>query len=471
MSLYKISKRPLVALILSALLFVAIAPATSSAAETPAGIQYEYSPIPSAGDTSDAGAAASGNEAAGTSSGFPLLLIAAIVLVLALFIGLLVLYHRRRGEDAPVIPKPTVPLFVSGAVLIAVLAFGTTGTTAAPTPKAPKGFLGIAPQEGINSTDTTRMSVGGVSAIRIPINWNVVQPTSAPEYDFGLYEPQFYSAAEQNIPVLPVLYGTPPWLARKTTTLPTSSRQISAWKKFVAATVERFGSKGSFWNEPEQAYVNKTPPKNYQLWNEVNFKYFAYPVSAKDYSKLVNAASPVVRSKDPKAKVMLSGLFGRPKGSKKQALPAATFLKQLGKYVKPSKFDSIALHPYAPTTAALESLIKGFRKSANAAGYRSKPINVTEIGWSSGKKTNAFSLGSESAQSKQLTSALGYLIKSRHKYKIQSAYWYSWKDTSPKGVNCNFCYSIGLFKYSKNPDVLKPKKAWDAYVKLTGGTP
>ena len=106
----------------------------------------------------------------------------------------------------------------------------------------------------------------------------------------------------------------------------------------------------------------------------------------------------------------------------------------------------------------------------NKAGYRRKPIQVTEIGWASGPKKNAFLLGSEAAQAKMLTDSLSWLIRMRKKYRISSVYWYSWKDTNPRGVNCSFCYTIGLFKYS-NSDKLVPKKAWRSFVRLTGGRP
>jgi hypothetical protein len=316
------------------------------------------------------------------------------------------------------------------------------------------------------------MTQGGVRAIRVPVSWEQVQPDGPGGYDWGLLDDAVRAGAMNNLPVLPVLYATPGWVAKKTTTLPSSSSQLSAWRDFVATAVQRYGENGTFWDDPfwdelGQAYSTKPPVRQWQIWNEVNFHYFSYPVSAKKYAKVLKAASNVIRANDPNAEVMASGLFGRPKGPKKKAVSAPAFIKQMGKYVQPKYIDSIALHPYSPNTGALKKLVADYRKAANKAGYRRKPMEVTEIGWGSGKpSSNAFLTGSQKKQAKQLTSALTFLIKNRKKYKIDSAYWFSWKDTDPKGQNCTFCYTIGLFKYGEE---LRPKKAWSAFVKLTGG--
>ncbi|MCB0828777.1 MAG: cellulase family glycosylhydrolase [Solirubrobacterales bacterium] len=455
-------------------LLIAVVPVQpASAGSSPAVVQYEYQPIPTGGDGPGPppGQGSTGSELDG--SGIPLLLIAAVVLVLAGF-GLAAWIGRRRRGKRFELPRATVPLALAGAVLIAILAFGASGTTAAPGVKAPRDFLGIAPQQGFTATDTSKMTSGGIGAIRVPVSWEQVQPDGPGSFDWGLLDEAVRAGAVHNLPVLPVLYATPGWVANRTTTLPSTPRQMSAWRDFVAAAVQRYGEGGTFWDdpfwdEPAQEFSVKPPIVVWQIWNEVNFHYFAKPVSAKRYAKVLKAASNVIRANDSGAEVMVSGLFGRPKGPKKKAVAAPAFIKQLGRYVPPKYIDSIALHPYSPNTPALKKLIADYRKAANRAGYKRKPINVTEIGWGSGKpSSNAFLSGSQKKQAKQLTSALTFLIKSRKKYGIDSAFWYSWKDTDPNGQNCTFCYTIGLFEYGEG---LTPKKAWRAFVRLTGGQP
>ena len=111
----------------------------------------------------------------------------------------------------------------------------------------------------------------------------------------------------------------------------------------------------------------------------------------------------------------------------------------------------------------------GVTTVAEASGLSRTTIyaGLRELEIAPGKPaSNAFLSGNQKKQAAQLTSALTFLIKSRRKFKIDSAYWFSWKDTDPNGQNCNFCYTIGLFRYAPG---LKQKKAWPALVKLTGG--
>ncbi len=455
---------PMMLLIIPVLLLGVLMPAAATAAESPAGIQYQYSARPESEVLPGGGAYESATEFPG--KGIPVLLVAAVLLAAG---GFGLIRYRRSGGDWKKAVRPVVPAALAGAVLVVVLSFGATGTTAAPTPKAPKGFLNIAPQEPFNTVDTQRMSVGGIRSIRVAIGWDLIQPTRG-EFDWGLLDQAVHDAAQEGLTIMPVLYATPKWVAPKSTILPTSNSQLAAWRDFVSAAVQRYGRNGAFWDEPYQDLVAYMPVRNWQVGNEVNFHYFATPVSARNYAKMLKVASTAIRGNDSRAQVMVSGLYGRPKGKPSRALPAATFIEQLGRLVPARFFDSVALHPYSPNMKQLELLISGFRKSMNKAGYRSKPIQVTEIGWASGPKKNAFLLGSEAAQAKMLTESLSWLIRMRKKYRISSVYWYSWKDTNPKGVNCSFCYTIGLFKYS-SADKLIPKQAWRSFVRLTGGRP
>ncbi|MBK5233908.1 MAG: hypothetical protein JJE13_13125 [Thermoleophilia bacterium] len=451
---------------------MAFSPVTN-AAKAPAEVQYKYDPIVKASDDDDAEASVGSSSDDGTSSQFPLLLIGVIVLIVGAFGAKVALDRRRDFDQGGRFPRPTVPLALMGVILIGALAFGAGGTTAAPSPKAPPGFLNIAPQEGTPVAETQRMSQGGVRSIKVPVSWALVQPDNSSTFEWGSYDAAFTSAAANGISVLPVLYATPPWLAKRTTALPKTKSEIAAWAHFVESAVQRYGNNGTFWDEPGQQYTEKYPPKAWQLWNEVNFHYFAFPVSARNYARMVNAASPVVRANDPEADIMLSGLFGRPKGPPKKAVKATKFIKQFSKYVKPRQFDQVALHPYTADSEQLKLVIRDFRKAVVKAGYRKKPMAITEIGWGSGKATNAFLKGSQAKQAAQLTSALSYLIKARKQYKVKSVYWYTWKDSDPNGKNCSFCYTTGLFKYVKPKagvvTPLKPKQAWKAFTRLTGG--
>ena len=90
------------------------------------------------------------------------------------------------------------------------------------------------------------------------------------------------------------------------------------------------------------------PVRDWQVWNEANFFYFATPASPQRYAKLLKMTSAAIKGVEPSARVILSGLFGDPTAQPPNGLPAVQFLEQL--YRVPgikSEFDAVALHPYA----------------------------------------------------------------------------------------------------------------------------
>jgi hypothetical protein len=380
--------------------------------------------------------------------------------------------QSERSEFAK--PGRTTRTLIATVLLAALtaIALGLTASSAQPVPKAPNGFLGIVPQEGITRKDTIRMKKGKVKNLRVSVPWVWIQPNSPNRFNWAKLDRIVKVAARDGIRVMPTLYWTPPWMSKRWTNLPVKNKsQMDRWRSFVAAAAARYGRNGDFWTDPDLpgSGLPRLEIIRWQLWNEPNFHYFATKVKPGQYARLVNAGSAAIRKKDPKAEIVLGGLFGKPKGPPSKARDATTYLKQFAAKVKKNSFDSIAIHPYAANTGKMKKIMKGFRKAAVKSGLKKKKIYVTEIGWGSGKKTNAFLTGSQSAQAKQLDSAFRYLVKKRDKLNLKGVYWYAWKDTNPKGKNCSFCYTIGLFKRNRNKLVAKP--AWRKFVKYTRGRP
>ena len=111
-----------------------------------------------------------------------------------------------------------------------------------------------------------------------------------------------------------------------------SAKARKAWTAFLSAAVERYGPGGDFWTENAPGVVQYKPaiPKpvpirDWQIWNEANFFYFAYPVSPQRYARLLRISSPAIKRIDPGAKVILTGLFGRPTAGGARGMPAAQF--------------------------------------------------------------------------------------------------------------------------------------------------
>jgi hypothetical protein len=363
------------------------------------------------------------------------------------------------------------------AALLASLAVVLPASLAGGRPGGlPKDFFGIVPQTLLTDRDVQYMSAGHVGAIRVPVQWFAVQPSARGRYEWAGLDQAVEVAARANLTVLPFLYGTPAWLAHDPTKMPIDSgRARRAWVAFVEAAIRRYGPGGEFWTEhaPAAAAINYVPaiPKprpirTWQIWNEANFFYFAYPVSPSRYARLLKLTHGAVKRVDPGAKVVLSGLFGDPDEGGKRGMAAAGFLRAL--YKTPgikADFDGVALHPYAFHVEELEELVEDVRAVVRENHDAGAGLYITEMGWGSQNDPRrvAFEQGIR-GQARELRGAYRYLIENRRRLNLKGTYWYSWKDVP--GTACNFCDSVGLFRAGKG---FRPKPAWHALVSLSGG--
>jgi hypothetical protein len=394
------------------------------------------------------------------------------------------------------------------AAALLVLAFGggiylltsqgaTTPASAAtsPTPTKPaKGsdFFGVVPQTVVTEKDLEYMKAGGVEAIRWPMLWGAIQPTKRGGYEWAVFDPIVEEAARQGISVLPFILATPHWLTKKETTLPiNTARQRKVYVEFLKAAVKRYGPGGQFWIEHSPATIRAEqkkekagpdyelpgaqlkpiakpmPIKTWQIWNEANFFYFAYPVSPTDYARLLKLSTPAIKAVEPSAKVILTGLFGRPTAGAKRGMPAAKFLEAIYKFPGIQRyFDGVALHPYAIDSEELEEIVEEVH-AVTVAAHDRVPLYITEMGWGSQNDfhIDAFEHGVR-GQVEELKKAYAFLLANRARLDLKQVYWFSWKDLPE---SCAFCDSVGFFK--SNPVKFEPKLAWRAFVQITGGRP
>jgi hypothetical protein len=356
------------------------------------------------------------------------------------------------------------------AAVLATLLFVGSGS-GAPPHKLPRGFFGVAPQTVLTEKDVAYMKAGGIESVRVAFPWTVIQPTKRGGYDWDAVDPTIEVATRGGLEVLPFLAGTPRWLG-KTTTLPVNNaRQRAAWTAFLKAAVERYGPGGEFWTQHgtegidyEPAIPRPIPVRTWQIWNEANFFYFAYPVSPTRYAQLLKISSQAIKSVQPGAKILLTGLFGEPNASGARGMPASTFLERL--YRVPgirSRFDGIALHPYAIDTEQLEEMVESVHE-VTRENHDRPGFYITEMGWGSQNNFQqvAFEQGIR-GQVRELKGAYGFLIDNQQRLNLKQVYWFSWKDAP---LLCNVCDSVGFFRQGPR---FKPKPAWRAFVGITGG--
>jgi hypothetical protein len=362
---------------------------------------------------------------------------------------------------------------------IAVSALGLAVMAPAAT-ALPGDFWGVSPQGTPNVEQFQRLRNGGVASVRIPIPWGSVQPSGPADANFTNVDALVSGAAAAGLNVLPFIYDAPAWAvtparvpgstASAPKTLPVKTgAERTAWSNFLELVVSRYGPTGTFW--AANPSLPASPIRTWQIWNEENFKYFVVRPSPSDYGKLINVSYAAVKSVDPGAKLILGGMFARPKEAEYKRKPpqayfATDFLDQL--YTSTpgvkKKFVGVALHPYTTKYQQLTPDIEEFLTVLKANHDAGKRLWITEIGWSSEPHSagDSFAKG-PAGQAKQLKGAFKLFKSKAAKWKLQRVYWFS-VDDQPD--SCNFCGGSGLF----GPGFV-PKKSWFAYVKFAGGTP
>jgi hypothetical protein len=119
-------------------------------------------------------------------------------------------------------------------------------------------------------------------------------------------------------------------------------------------------------------------------------------------------------------------------------------------------FDVAALHPYSPTIADLRIQVRLARRIMSANGDRDKPLGITEIGWSSGRRQAPLVVG-PGRQARLLARAFR-LLGEMTSWRISDAQWYAWQDSLSVEPFCGFCRRAGMFDLRD-----RPKRSWDAY--------
>jgi hypothetical protein len=362
---------------------------------------------------------------------------------------------------------------LTAALATSALALGAFASAAAALPAS---FWGVVPQAYPSAEQFQRLQRGGVESVRTSIAWDAVQPRAGGPFDWSSVDSIVKGAAAARLDVLPFLAGAPSWAVPtdqrydSPKTLPVrNGRQRSGWKRFVKAAVRRYGPQGSFWAENRE--VRKRPIRVWQIWNEENFEYFVARPNPAEYGRLVKLSYAALKGADRGARIVLGGLFARPKEATFKRKPplayfATDFLEQMYRRTPGirRKFNGVALHPYTANYKRLVPYVEEVRDVLRENHDAGKALWLTELGWSSSRPTrgNAFAKG-PGGQKAQLKGAFRLLRAHRRRWRIARVYWFSVEDQAGA---CNFCNGSGLFG-----EGFRPKPAWYAYTRFAGGRP
>jgi hypothetical protein len=283
---------------------------------------------------------------------------------------------------------------------------------AAPTAPAavPLSFVGLYDEDASGLADQASLGVG---IVRQPFDWERVQREG-----WSAYDDYIARAATAGVSVLPILMRSPDLGP------PESNADYA---DFVAAAVRRYGPTGSFWLEnPSVPFL---PVHAWQVWNEPNIpNWWRRRPSARKYVALLRAGAKAIRAADPGAEVVAAGL-----PNSKLGVPFLAYLDQMYRAGARGWFDTLAIHPYAPSVGGVLSLAERARALMNRWHDRSR-LWITEFGWSTGGDASAFRM-SERGQAERISGSLSALIAERRALRLRGFIFFKWRDAvAPPGL-------------------------------------
>jgi hypothetical protein len=277
------------------------------------------------------------------------------------------------------------------------------------------------------TAEVRKMQASGVTALRAPFYWWTAEPTKGKPPTFAATDPLVAAAARERIALLPIVVGTPAWAARHPKLRNSPPAGTATYAAFLTALIGRYGPSGSFWTEHPD--VPKQPIRDWQLWNEPDhFHYWSDQPYAADYVRLARAGRKAIKAADPGARVVMAGFADRSWDS------IAAVYRAGGKGV----FDVAAIHPYTYEVRDVLRIVQLARRALRKAGDGERPLWLTEVTWSSGKRPGQPRAPFETTpddQAARLSEALPLLLRKRRELGIERIFWENWISTDSNHAN------------------------------------
>jgi polysaccharide biosynthesis protein PslG len=313
--------------------------------------------------------------------------------------------------------------------------------------------------------DARMLKKSGAKTLRWSMFWARIE-RSPGQFDWSVQDEVIGDLASKGIRVLPILSGTPDWLANSPSDPPIKSqKQRNAWTNFLREAVQRYGPNGAYWSGPYQAdhpRKRARPIKIWQVWNEPNItSHFKPHPSPARYVDLLKLSHNAIEDADPGAKVMFAGMPGY-----STQINAWDFLRlAYGQKGVKHAFDIVALHPYAHNVDQMLHEVSSVRHAMHNAGDGQTPMWITEIGWGSlPKNATPYRLTKgRKGQAKVLKHAFHALKQRRRHWHIGRVLWFNFRDPSGGSAEgCSFCTSAGLLQNN-----FTPKPSFSAFQSFT----
>jgi hypothetical protein len=221
--------------------------------------------------------------------------------------------------------------------------------------------------------------------------------------------------------------ATPSWAARHPGRSNSPPAGTGAYAAFLRALIGRYGPHGSFW--AEHRGTSKQPLRDWQLWNEPDhLHYWSDQPYARDYVSLSRAARRAIKHADPGARVIMAGFADRSWRS------ITSVYKAGGRGI----FDVAAIHPYTYEPRNVLRIVRLARAALRRAGDGDRPMWLTEVTWSSGRRPGHRPYPFETTkrdQAARLARALPLLIRNSRALGVQRMFWENWLSTDSNHGN------------------------------------
>ncbi|MBA2505090.1 MAG: hypothetical protein H0V29_04000 [Thermoleophilaceae bacterium] len=267
----------------------------------------------------------------------------------------------------------------------------------------------------------------GVGIVRTSFSWEIVERTSG-FFNTSYYDRYVLAMAAHGLRVLPVLYYPPahrskgPAGAERARFYP--PRSNAAFGRFARLMAKRYGPSGTLWAENPATF--KLPIRSWQIWNEPNLKLYWPPkANARQYTRLLAAASKQIKSVDPRAEIVTAGL-----PESRIGVPVKRYLADMYRAGAARWFDTVAVNAYAPTAGGVMARLRETRRVMSKAGDSRARLWATEVGWATSGPAHPFRL-SAAGQARQIGRLYRAAYAARRKLRLRGVVYYSWLDAQP----------------------------------------
>lgn len=335
------------------------------------------------------------------------------------------------------------------ALIVAVAALTLTASASTAPGAAARGFFGV---DGINSTtaDFAAMVDADVGAYRAVFPYGLFKRRPTEQWDWSYADHIVEQTAENRIELIPILYGSPPWISEDLNATPLDGEARTGWNDLLIAFAGRYGPEGRFWRDnPDLRYQ---PLATYQIWNEPNsITWWGPRPDPGEYATLLQRSAQAIHYVDPEARILTAGIVARPTND--HAIDGAPFLRRLFSFRRAAEgADALGYHPFAPTVKLVRRQLVEAREALAQTLVPDLPIWITEIGWGSTGQRKHPLIKSEEGQEQALQGTFRMILANRRQLGIERTLWYLWRER-PDDL-CQWCRSSGLVLRNSEPKPL-----------------